>query len=220
MNYDVTKLVKLAALKALAEKVNTDFATKVDLSTLSGKIDDIDIPTKISQLTNDSKYQTDTEVAATVATAIAETKHVSFETADAAPTASEAKDDVMYLVMNTETNHYDIYAKVGTEVVRLDDTTVDLSEYAKTADMNTALDAKVDAVEGMGLSSNDYTSDEKTKLAGVAAAATKVEASTTNGKVKINGVDTTVYTEPTDILHGEIATDTEVTEMLTEVFGA
>ena len=38
----------------------------------------------------------------------------------------------MYLVMNDETGHYDIYAKVGDAVVLLDDTTVDLSAYAKT----------------------------------------------------------------------------------------
>lgn len=35
-----------------------------------------------------------------------------------------------------------------------------------------------------------------TKLAGIAEGATKVEASSTNGKIKINGTDTTVYTHP------------------------
>ena len=41
------------------------------------------------------------------------------------------------------------------------------------------------------------TQAEKTKLAGIAEGATKVEASSTNGKIKINGTDTTVYTHPT-----------------------
>jgi hypothetical protein len=50
-----------------------------------------------------------------------------------------------------------------------------------------------------------------TKVEGIADGATKVEASTTEGNIKINGVETAVVT---------IATDTEVTEMLTEVFGA
>lgn len=36
----------------------------------------------------------------------------------------------------------------------------------------TALDAKVDKVSGKGLSTNDYTTDEKNKLAGIAAGAT------------------------------------------------
>lgn len=50
-----------------------------------------------------------------------------------------------------------------------------------------------------------------TKVEGIAEGATKVEASTTEGNIKINGMETAVVT---------IATDTEVTEMLTEVFGA
>ena len=50
-----------------------------------------------------------------------------------------------------------------------------------------------------------------TKVEGIAEGATKVEASTTEGNIKINGVEIAVVT---------IATDTEVTEMLTEVFGA
>jgi hypothetical protein len=77
---------------------------------------------------------------------------------------------------------------------------------------------KVDKVEGKGLSTNDYTDTEKTKLAGIAEGATKVEGSSTNGNVKINGVDVNVYTEPEDVIHGAVATDTEVTEMLAEVF--
>ena len=56
------------------------------------------------------------------------------------------------------------------------------------------------------------------KLDTIAEGATKVEASTVNGNVKINGVETPVYTEPTDVVHGAIAEDTEVTEMLDAVF--
>lgn len=43
-------------------------------------------------------------------------------------------------------------------------------------------------------------------------------ASETNGNIKINGTETQVYKEPTDVVHGAIATDDEVTEMLNEVF--
>ena len=92
---------------------------------------------------------------------------------DAVPEAADAQDNILYLVMNNQTNHYDIYAKVGEEVVLLDDTTVDLSGYvAKEA--------------GKGLSANDFTDELKAKLE--------------NGP--------------------EVAADTEVIEMLTEVFGA
>lgn len=51
-------------------------------------------------------------------------------------------------------------------------TTYDLSPYAKTADVNTALSKKVDVVSGKGLSTNDFTAADKTKLNGIATGAT------------------------------------------------
>lgn len=51
--------------------------------------------------------------------------------------------------------------------------------------------------DGTNLNGIVYTAAEKTKLAGITEGATKVEASSTNGKIKINGTDTTVYTHPT-----------------------
>lgn len=53
------------------------------------------------------------------------------------------------------------------------------------------------------------TGADKQKLDSIAEGATKVEASTTPGNIKVNNVETPVVT---------IATDTEVTEMLNEVF--
>lgn len=41
-----------------------------------------------------------------------------------------------------------------------------------------------------------YTQSEKDKLAGISAEAKKVEASETNGNIKIDGVETVVYTHP------------------------
>lgn len=61
-----------------------------------------------------------------------------------------------------------------------------------------------------GGASGLMTGADKTKLNGIAVGATKVEASTTPGNIKINGSETAVV---------QIAEDTEVTEMLNEVFG-
>ena len=52
---------------------------------------------------------------------------------------------------------------------------------------------------------------DKTKLDGVAEGATKVEASSTAGAIKVNGSEVTVV---------QIAGNEEVTEMLNEVFAA
>lgn len=48
---------------------------------------------------------------------------------------------------------------------------IDMSAYATITAMNTALANKVDKVNGKGLSTNDYTTNEKNKLAGIAAGA-------------------------------------------------
>ena len=65
-----------------------------------------------------------------------------------------------------------------------------LGEYATTSSVATALANKVDVVSGKGLSTNDYTTDEKNKLAGIAdgAQANVIET------VKVNGTALT----PTD----------------------
>ncbi len=194
MPNSVKKAVALEELKKLAQRTQTQVAAVArQVETLGASV-----PTKVSELTNDSKFQTDTEVAASIQTAISASGHAHFEPADAVPEPAAAKENTLYLVMNAETGYYDIYAKVGEEVVLLDDTTVDLS-------------GKVDTEEGKGLSANDYTDAEKTKLAGVAEGATKVEAGAAPGAVKINGTETPVVT---------FATDAEVAAMLDEVFGA
>lgn len=122
-----------------------------------------------------------------------------------------------------------------------------LADYAKTSDVNTGLGKKADKVSKAtsgnfaGLDANGNLTDsgkkaadfvaaeagkrlmtdaEGTKLSGIQAGATKVEKSATNGNVKIDGTETTVYTLPTDVVHGAIATDEEVSEMLNEVFTA
>lgn len=111
---------------------------------------------------------TATAIAEAIKTAIAETGHASFTKVDAVPAASEAKDNVLYLVMNADTGFYDIYAKVGTEVVRLDDVSVNLDNYSTTEQMNeaiaTAIANKVDKVDGKGLSTEDFTTALKEKL--------------------------------------------------------
>ncbi len=189
MAYDTNKLTKLAHLKAFAEKIVEDFATKKEVSSLATKVTalenkggqpnviekinvngtaqtvtnkavNITVPTTVSALTNDSKFQTEEQVGASIQEAISKTGHASFKKVDTVPAASAAQANILYLVMNAGTNHYDIYAKVGNEVVLLDDTTVDLSGY-------------VQKVSGKGLSTNDYTTAEKNKLSGIADGANK-----------------------------------------------
>lgn len=116
---------------------------------------------------------TATAIAEAIQAAIAATGHASFSKVDAIPSAEEAKANVLYLVMNADTGFYDIYAKVEDAVVRLDDVSVNLDAYSTTEQMNAAITEaiknKVDAVEGKGLSSNDFTDALKAKLEGMNA---------------------------------------------------
>lgn len=103
---------------------------------------------------------------------ISKAGHARFEVAEAIPGASAAQENIMYLVMNDKTQHYDIYAKVNDEVVLLDDTTVDLSGYATKE--------QLEAVSG--------------GLGGTVYAATKADLSTSDDSV-ISGY----FTQNTDV---------------------
>ena len=260
MAYTETKLTNLGHLKDLAIKAQAEIAA------VKAKI-----PTNVSQLTNDSGYQTSSQVTTAIQQAIAASGHASFQKVDAVPEAESAQTNILYLVMNDETSHYDIYAKVDNEMVLLDDTTVDLSNYVqkdgdKVLSDNNYTDAEKSKLAGIAEGANNYVHPSHTaqsegfykvtvdnqghvtavtavtkeditglgipgqdttyqkataeadglmskehfaKVEGVAAGATKVEASTTPGNIKINGSETPVVT---------IATDGEVAEMLAEVF--
>lgn len=58
------------------------------------------------------------------------------------------------------------------------------------------VDKKVDSVEGKGLSTNDFTTDEKTKLAGIAAGATAVSESTVAGWGFTKNTGNGTYSKP------------------------
>lgn len=84
--------------------------------------------------------------------AIAATGHAHFEKVETVPDAGTAKENVLYLVLNKKTQHYDIYAKVEGAVVLLDDTTVDLTGYATKE--------QLEAVSG-GLGGTVYTATKE-----------------------------------------------------------
>lgn len=295
MAYDNTHLVKLAALKALAEKVKSDYALKSELTALSGRVDDLvtaggepnvltgvkvngtalAIAEKMVDIliatgsANGTISVNKVDVAIKGLAALAFKAKVSQDDLDEAlaavlagkadsattlagygitdaytkeelnakisavykPAGSVAFADLPALAENVLGNVYNVtnaftttdsfvegagnkYPK-GTNVVVVksgEDYKFDV--LAGFVDLS----GKVDKEDGKGLSANDFTNELKAKLEAITAGATKVEASETNGNIKINGTETTVYTEPSDVVHGAVATDGEVTEMLNEVF--
>jgi len=116
--------------------------------------------------------------------------------------ATALADYVTSSTFNTTIANY--YTK--TEVGNLLDAKVDkvsgkglsTNDYDNTAKgivdgVTNALAGKVDKVNGKGLSTEDYTTTEKNKLAGISTGANKVESSTTNGNIQIDGTETQVY---------------------------
>jgi len=132
---------RIKALEQMGGESNVIDTIKVNGTVLivNDKTVNIGVPTKTSQLSNDSEYQSKAEVQTLIESAIASTGHASFKVADSIPTVDEAEDNVMYLVMNDKSGHYDIYAKVENEVVLIDDTVTDMDDYIKDLSISGAV---------------------------------------------------------------------------------
>ena len=61
--------------------------------------------------------------------------------------------------------------------------------------------------------------DDRTKLDGISAGANKVEASSTNGNIKIDGTETAVYTHPTQTAYSAKGSATKVPKITTDSTG-
>ena len=109
-----------------------DVATSGAYSDLSGKPA---IPSKVSQLTNDSNFQTLTQVQALISSAA----HMMREIVDALPAVGSADVNTLYLVPATsatgENNVYDEYMAIDGAWEKLGDTRVDLTGYLKASDI-------------------------------------------------------------------------------------
>lgn len=149
--------VAITGLQALAykAKISEDDLEEALKATIAEKATDADVQAltiRVTTLEGDMEeikvadYQTGAQVQAAIQTAISESGHAHFEKVDVIPSVEEAQENVLYLVMNEETEHYDIYAKVGDKVELLDDTTVDLSAYSTTEQMNAAVAGAIEAL--------------------------------------------------------------------------
>lgn len=197
---------EIERLKSVKNYDDTEVKTE-----LAKKANSTDIPTKVSGLQNDSNYQTDTDVATTlipyatktyVGEQISNTDHLKREIVTEIPKPETADKNTIYMLKIesvTGNDKYREYLLIDGTVQCVGDTSVDLTDYAKTTDVDKKLNNKADKTEiptvptnvseftndagyltehqdisnlvvkeeGKGLSSNDYTSEEKTKLGGV-----------------------------------------------------
>jgi hypothetical protein len=142
---DFSKLSGIAA----GAQVNVLESVSVNGSILpiSGKGVSLTVPTKVSDLNNDSDFQTGDEVDASIAAAIADVTQFDYEVVQALPATGEK--GTIYLVPNSGSgqNIYDEYIwmdgdpsgrfeKIGT-------TEIDLSGYVQATEMTTIPDADI-----------------------------------------------------------------------------
>lgn len=286
MAYDVNKLVKLASLKALAEKVNTELTPVKAAATAafkSGKVEgnkiklftstdktgvaafEFDFPVEMvldqaktafvpqftwsletypgtedpglngkpvmvlavkgsdgsvtysfmgmASLVDTYKAKVSGKDASTTVTIAGYEVDVKVNVSKEPNNVLEARADGLYVPKPKET---DISGKADKVQPAVDGNFAGLDASGNLTDSGKKAADFVPAEAGKRL----MTDAEGTKLGGIAANATKVEKSATNGNVKINGTETQVYKEPEDVIHGAIASSEEISAMLTEVFGA
>lgn len=127
--------------------------------------------------------------------------------------ASPAENDA-YRIITADAEHHisagELVLWNGTEWIDMGGA-VDTSAFVTTETLNSELAKKVDVVDGKGLSTNDYTTTEKNKLAGIATGA-QVNVLE---KVSVNGTALTITNKGVNIdlsAYAKTADFTEVTE--------
>ncbi len=168
MAYDAEKLSRLKHLKKLAQRIAEDFATKKTVEELSDKVDGLVTaggePNKLEavKVNGEALPVTDkaVDVGAAIASAVAAADHLQrrkVASVDAIDPAAEDAEKYIYMVPKAgsdEDDLYDEYMVLDGSVEHVGNTKVDLSGYQQKE-------------AGKVLSSNDYTDEEKAKLAGL-----------------------------------------------------
>lgn len=203
----------LEGIKIGTSDVTIDTDKKADITSGVNGLITAGIADKADKATTLEGYgitdaYTKTETNTAISTAVANSKHASLKIAESDPTAEgfAGEDDVIYLwqVTDNDKTYYDMYIKIGGKMTLIDDTRMDLSDYVTNTILSTTLNdyyKKTDAdgkfvaqVEGKGLSTEDFTTELKTKLTGIAEGAqvNKIEGIKVNGTAVDIGADKTV----------------------------
>lgn len=145
-------------LSTLAEKADALYAITDGLddlvTDLSDTVDDLSIPTKTSDLTNDSKFQTDSDVAEAIANADKLSRKEISSLSEIDLTAEDV-DTFIYMLPIVDSDgdtYYQQYMVIGGEVKPMGTTKIDLEGYLTEDDV--ATDEEVDAAIDEDLSSD------------------------------------------------------------------
>lgn len=135
--------------------------------------------------------------------AISKAGHARFQKAKTVPTAETAEDNVLYLVMNAETGHYDVYALIDGSVELLDDTTVSLEGYITEDDLAEALNGVGGGAVFTATKTDLSASDESIISAYFSGVGATVELKAGDMFVVVTTVDEVTYEVSTYRYDGE-----------------
>lgn len=138
-DYTTAEKNKLAGIAAGAQ-VNTITTVKVNGTALTpdaNKAVAVTTPTKTSQLTNDSGYQTASQVSSAISTAVGKISQISYSKVSSLP--STGATGVIYLVAHNHGTRdiYDEYIWMADSRTfeKIGNTDIDLSGYVKATDL-------------------------------------------------------------------------------------
>lgn len=243
MAYNTEKLVKLAALKALAEKVNDGFATQKEVEALSGRVDDLVVAGGEPNVLNGVKVNgvalaiaqkavdiliatgsangtlavngTDVAVKGLAALAYkAQVSEADLDAALAAVLAAKASKTAVDTLIGSDAGksvrtiaNEELAAQLIPESAQESlDTLAEIAAWIQehpddAATMNAAITKLNGIVAGIGGEEDDYATViaaiEGKISAAQSAIYAAITAGDTNGHLKVNGTDVTVYTHPT-----------------------
>lgn len=157
-----------------------------------------DVPTKISELTNDIGLITEEgalemvqELADELSAEISKIPRFGIKVVENLPTQNISTTTV-YLVPDTDGSSPDLYTEyiyVDGKWEQLGKAKVNLSEYYTSSEVDLKLQSKVDKEAGKGLSTNDYTTADKNKVASALpfndTYCIDANGHTTNGYIKV-----------------------------------
>ncbi len=203
-DYTTTEKNKLSGIASGAQ-VNVIETVKVNNTALtpSSKAVNVTVPTKTSDITNDSGFITSADVpegaaASSTTPKMNGTATVGSETAFARGDHIHPSDTSRVPTTRTVAGHAlsaDVTLVKGDVGLGNVDNTADADKPVSTA-QQTALNGKVDKVSGKGLSTNDYTTAEKNKLAAFGSADTYALKSDITSMYKYKGSVATISLLP------------------------
>lgn len=206
-NYNsLSNLPKINSVELIGNKTATElgFTNVAITGSYADLIDRPEIPAKLSELQNDVGFilntvdnlinyykKSETYDKTEVNDLIGNLAVITVEIVETLPTTN-ISENAIYLVKIEDTNTYKQWMYINGTWADLGSTEINLENYYTKAQVDNLLNNKVDKIAGMGLSEENFTSLEKTKLNGLNNYELPVASTILLGGVKPDGTTVTV----------------------------